>query len=269
MAFIDLHCHMLPGIDDGAKSTEQALAMARQAQADGIRSVVVTPHHLNGVYLNLAEDIRQAVRAFKLLTLANGIGIQLLPGSELHLVPELPDALERGEAMTIADRGRAVLVELPVFTVPVGADQILDDLLGMGLTPVIAHPERNRALAERPERLADWVERGCLAQVTAQSCTGAFGTVSQNAAKTMIGNGWIHVMASDAHRDRRRIPQLSLGRDMVASWTSPELARLLVLAYPKALINGQDVDRSLLLQALAALPGQQQRRPWWRLFRRS
>ncbi len=267
MALIDLHCHMLPGIDDGAKTIEQALAMARLAQADGIRSVVLTPHHLNGVYLNPADRIRQAVSAFKKLTLANGIGVRLLPGSELHLVPELPEALERGQAMTIADRGRAVLVELPVFTVPVGADQILDDLLAMGLTPVIAHPERNRALAASPERLGDWVDRGCLGQVTAQSCTGAFGSTSQEAARTMIVNGWIHVMASDAHRDRRRIPQLSLGRDMVARWTSPELARLLVRTHPKALITGQDVDRSLLAKALAPL--QRQPRSWWRPFGRS
>lgn len=264
MAFIDLHCHMLPGIDDGAKTTEQALAMARQAQADGIRTVVLTPHHLNGVYLNPADQVRQAVLAFKKLALAHGIGIRLLPGSELHLVPELPDALARGQAMTLADRGRAVLVELPVFTVPVGADQILDDLLAMGLTPVIAHPERNRALAEDPRRLGEWIDRGCLGQVTAQSCTGAFGSRSQQAAQTMIGNGWIHVMASDAHRDLRRIPQLSPGRDMVANWTSPELARLLVRTYPKALITGQEVDRSLLARALA--PMKRPPRPWWRLF---
>lgn len=267
MALVDLHCHMLPGIDDGAKTLEQALAMARQAQADGIRSVVLTPHHLNGVYLNPADRIRQAVSAFKKQTLAHGIGVRLFPGSELHLVPELPTELARGQAMTIADRGRAVLVELPVFSVPIGADQILDELLAMDLTPVIAHPERNRALASDPQRLGDWVERGCLGQVTAQSCTGAFGSGAQQAARTMIGNGWIHVMASDAHRDRRRIPQLGPGRDMVASWTSPELARLLVRTNPKALITGQDVDRDLLHGALAAL--QRRHRPWWQAFRRS
>jgi protein-tyrosine phosphatase len=103
---IDLHCHLLPGIDDGARDLDQALAMARLAVADGIRVAVLTPHHLNGVYNNPASDVQRAVATFREALIAEGIGLKVLPGSELHLVPELPGELTAGRAMTIANLGQ-------------------------------------------------------------------------------------------------------------------------------------------------------------------
>lgn len=247
---VDLHGHLLPGIDDGAKDVAQALNMARQAVGDGITVAVVTPHHLNGVFMNPARSVREHCDLFRGALREQGIALEILPGNECHLVPELPEALAAGTALTIADRGRAVLVELPVHTVPLGATGILEQILAMGLQPVIAHPERNAEVAEDPGLLAEWVDLGCLAQVTAQSCTGRFGPRVQQAAKMMICEGLVHVMASDAHRDSRRIPELQPGRAAAAHWTSAEAARLMTEDIPRALAQGELADTARLKESL-------------------
>jgi len=256
---IDLHCHMLPGIDDGSKSMTQSLAMARIAVDDGIRVSVLTPHHLNGVYSNPATRVHQAVGEMREALFEAGIGLKVLPGSELHLVPELPEELAAGRAMTLANLGKAVLVELPVHTVPMGAEFILEQIMTQGLLPVIAHPERNSQLRQAPDMLADWISMGCLGQITAQSCTGQFGPQVRQSAKQMIQRGLIHIIASDAHRDRRRIPQISEGRAQVAEWTNETIAALLAETYPENLINGETPDTQLLTEALP-----RQRKGWWR-----
>ncbi|GAB4177136.1 MAG: hypothetical protein Kow0020_13100 [Wenzhouxiangellaceae bacterium] len=255
----DLHCHLLPGIDDGARDLEQSLAMARIALQDGIRTVVATPHHLNGVYTNPAAQVRARVQALRDALADAGIALEVLPGAELHLVPELPEQLARGEALTIGDHGRAVLVELPVHQIPVGADQILEHLLAMALTPVIAHPERNSQLRRQPERLAEWVSWGCLGQLTAQSCTGRFGPEVQQVARSMLLAGSIQVVASDAHRDRRRIPRISPAAEQIAQWSNVTLARVVTVDIPQAIGRGEAPD----LEAFrAALPETRPRR-WW------
>ncbi len=256
--YADLHCHILPGIDDGAKDLDQALAMARLAVADGIRTTVVTPHHLNGVYSNRPGDIMAALGSLREALIAEGIPLKLLPGAELHLVPELPAEIASGQALTIANRGRAVLVELPVHTVPMGTEHLLEQILAQSLTPVIAHPERNSRLREQPEMLEDWISMGCLGQITAQSCTGQFGPRVREASRLMIQRGLIHVLASDAHRDSRRIPRLSEARVQLAEWTNQQVADLLALRFPHDLVEGRDPD----LEALgAALPAERKR--WW------
>jgi protein-tyrosine phosphatase len=253
----DLHSHLLPGVDDGAKDLEQALNMARQAVADGIAVSILTPHHLNGVYRNGAPEVRESCAAFRAALQERGIRLEVHPGAECHLVPELPPALAAGHAMTLADRGKAVLVELPVHTVPRGATEILEEIIGLGLQPVIAHPERNTRLAGDPGQLAEWVDMGCLGQVTAQSCTGRFGSGVRAAARDMVRRGLIHFVASDAHRDHRRIPELSPGRMAIEGWTCREVGELLAEIFPRAIVEGRPVETDRLTESLAS-----QRRNW-------
>ncbi len=261
----DLHCHMLPGIDDGARDLEQALAMARIARADGIATALLTPHHLNGVYSNPADAIRSAVANFRLELQRAAIDLQILPGSELHLTPELPEQLHSGQALTLGDHGRCALVELPVHTVPIGAGQMLETLLAMGITPIIAHPERNSELRRRPELLAEWVRYGCLGQVTAQSCTGKFGDAVRDAARSMVRAGSIHIVASDAHRDARRVPQITPALEVLEQWTSAAFAEMLVVDIPIAIGRGEDPD---LDRFRGALPAQRPKRWWSGMFGR-
>ena len=257
--YADLHCHLLPGIDDGAKDLEQSLAMAKLAVADGIRTVVATPHHLNGVYSNPAQEVLSAVAELREALLAEGIPLKILPGTELHLVPEAPEELNAGRALTVANQKKAVLVELPVHTVPLGSIHILEQLLAQGLQPIVAHPERNSQLREHPEMLEEWIEMGCLGQITAQSCTGQFGPQIQESAKAMIEFGYIHVVASDAHRDRRRIPRISEAQVQIERWTNATLARLICIEFPHQIIDGKQPNVDRLLEALP--PPQKQ---WWR-----
>jgi protein-tyrosine phosphatase len=253
---VDCHVHLLPGVDDGARSLEEALAMARLAIEDGITAAVVTPHHFNGSYSNEAQLIREQVATLKHELSAAGIPLDIYPGSELHLVPELPDALRTGKAMTFGDWGKAALVELPVHHIPIGTQQILESCLMQGITPVIAHPERNAQLCERLQILEDWIAMGCLAQVTVQSCTGRFGSRIQQAARRMVETRLIHIAASDGHRPYNRVPQMAEGRSVIAEWTDEDTADLLTSVYPRSLLRGERMDTALLLVPV--------KRPWWR-----
>lgn len=257
---IDCHCHILPGIDDGAHSLEVALDMARAASASGIEGLVCTPHHLNGVYINSAEAIRQASADLQERLLEAGIPLRLYPGAELHLVPELPSQLLDGIALTYNDLGKAALVELPKTTVPMGAETVLEQLLYRGVTPVIAHPERNLTLARRPEQLAEWIGWGCKAQLTAQSCSGDFGERMQRLCRRWLELGWVHLIASDAHRPAGRSPDtLAAGRASVAEWLGEEAATLLTRDNPRRLLIGEDLVSLAPRAVPRAAPG---RRRW-------
>jgi protein-tyrosine phosphatase len=247
---IDLHAHYLPGIDDGPKTLEDSLEMARLAVADGISAVTVTPHHLNGRYVTEASTIREELGKLCRALEEHGIPLLLYPGSEIHLTPELPAALADGSAMTVADRGRAVLVEPPVNSLPLGAEAILSECLVQGITPIIAHPERCRPLQADHSPLRRWVEMGCLVQVTAQSCTGHFGRRPREAARAMISEGLVHLLASDGHRPYGRIPCLSAGRAEVAAWAGETLATHLTETVPEALLAGEVPDIQSLKASL-------------------
>jgi protein-tyrosine phosphatase len=235
---IDCHCHMLPGIDDGARDLPYALEMARRAVANGITAVVVTPHHLNGVYENPRKKILKAAIAFRTALAEAGIALEIYPGSELHLVPELPSRILEGDALTYNDRGVAALVELPKQTVPTGADTILEQLLYRGITPIIAHPERNATLAAHPERAAEWVRMGCKLQLTAQSCAGEFGRPIQNVCRKWSERGIAHVIASDAHRTDSRPPKLDHGNSALEQWSGSRNTVGAIQANAKYLLDG-------------------------------
>lgn len=261
---IDLHAHYLPGIDDGPATMDAALEMARLAVDDGIEAVTVTPHHLNGVYLNDAESIRRAVVALRTELERAGIGLAVYPGAEIHLTPELIDGLDDGTVMTVADRGAAVLVELPVHNLPRGADAILAACLQRGVRPVIAHPERCRPLQQDPRPLAQWVEMGCLVQITAQSCTGRFGHGACRAARRMIEAGLVHVLASDAHRPYGRVPCLRAGRAVVEQWAGEAAAASLTEHVPRMLLAGGQPEPAALASAAQRDGRAPDRVGWWR-----
>ena len=253
---IDCHIHLLPGIDDGAHDLETALKMARIAVDSGVTAVICTPHHFNGVYDNPVGRIRRAVARLAEGLGEAGIPLSLYPGAELHLVPELPGAVEQAAALTYNDRRQAVLVELPTTTIPLGAEIVLEQLLYREVTPVIAHPERNAVLAHNPEILGDWVMLGCKVQLTAQSCSGDFGGKMQGVCRRWLERGWVHLIASDAHRPTGRSPdKLAKGRDAVTAWLGDAAAEVLTLTNPQRLLDGEpllDFPREGLAVALPA-----------------
>lgn len=238
---IDCHNHILPGIDDGSLDVDYSIAMARVAVKAGIKAVIATPHHLNGVYFNTRRQVLKSVMNLRSAIAAVGIELDVFPGSELHLVPELPEQLLSGDALTYADQGQAALVELPKQTIPMGTETILEQLLYNGITPVIAHPERNAVLLAQPERVADWVKGGCKLQLTAQSCAGELGPIVQAVSRRWCKEGLVHLLASDAHRTTTRPPDIGTGAAAVTCWIGEKAVQVLTADNPARLINGKEL----------------------------
>lgn len=232
---------MLPGIDDGAKSIPHALEMAAVAVQSGMTEIILTPHHNDGMYVNQREDIIDACARFQRELDRAAVPLVVHPGSELHVVPELPEHLKRGIACTYANQNRAVLLELPKHTLPGGSEQIIEQIAYMGLTPVIAHPERNSVLCSEPERIREWVERGWKFQLTNQSCSGEFGKEIQKVCRYWLAHGWINFIASDAHRVRGRSPNMRKGVQQIASWFGDDAAYLLADENPRRLLVGESI----------------------------
>jgi len=238
---IDLHCHILPGIDDGPGALDESLQMALKAVAGGIRAVVATPHTGNGVYSYCAAEIKERVKAFKVKLAQNSIPLQVYPGSEVQLSPGLAGRLQQGEAMTL-NSSRYVLLELPPTLLPEPCRNEIFNLRHHNFIPIIAHPERHPYLQHHMNYLADLVAMGALCQVTAQSLLGVFGRNVKTAAEQMLQGSMVHVMASDAHSSNGRAPAL---KDAVAAAArllgSPEKARQLVTTVPGAIIADSGV----------------------------
>lgn len=206
---IDIHTHILPGVDDGAKDLEQAIAIAKVAAQDGIKSLVATPHVIGGAFENHREDIIKKVKNLNLCLQVQQINLRILPGAEYYLEPDLPERLKAGELLTINDSGRYLLLEFPATLVPAGTGNILQALVSQGITPIIAHPERNRHILNHPEIMERLAARGILAQVTSISITGANGTGSKEMALRFLQTGVAQIVASDAHSVRTRSPLLT------------------------------------------------------------
>jgi len=195
--YVDLHCHILPGIDDGAQTITQSLDLAEQAVADGIRYILATPHHFDRQYVNGAQLVKQAVVDFQAELDRRSIPLTVFPGQEIHLNEQLLN--DDNDLLGIDLNRNYILLELPHEMVPVYLEDIIFDLLSKGITPVIAHPERNAQILAEPQRLYDLITTGCLAQATATSLVGGFGKQVQSTTQELIRCGLIQVIASDAH----------------------------------------------------------------------
>ncbi|WP_319995486.1 CpsB/CapC family capsule biosynthesis tyrosine phosphatase [Trichococcus shcherbakoviae] len=201
---IDLHCHLLPGVDDGARTLDDSLAMAQQAVAEGISHILVTPHHKNGKYLNPKEAVMEATAALQAELDSRGIGLTLFPGQELRINGEILEDIEKGDILFIDDESQYLLIEFPTMSIPHFTESLFFKLRQKGITPVIVHPERNQAIIDDPNILLPFIERGALAQVTASSYVGAFGKDNARLSNQLIEANLVHILASDAHNTRGR-----------------------------------------------------------------
>lgn len=219
---------------------EESLEMARIAAADGITAMVATPHAFNGLSHNpdTAEVVDRVAALQAAIEEAIGPCPQILPGNEIHFTHDAVEQAGAGRA-TPLNRGPYVLVELPSMLVPLLAGDLFAKILRAGLTPILAHPERNRELQRHPDRLADFIRSGVRVQVTAMSVTGKFGSDALRAVETFLRHDLVHMIATDAHRTRGRPPVLSEARDRAAELIGAEGARKLVGDHPLAVIEGR------------------------------
>ncbi|MGG0744658.1 CpsB/CapC family capsule biosynthesis tyrosine phosphatase [Priestia megaterium] len=221
---IDLHCHILSSIDDGALNDEISLKMAQQAVLEGIHTIVATPHHQDGRYINEKKDIVQYVQELNELIKKEKIPLTVLPGQEIRLYGEILEDYQSEKILTLNDTGKYLFIEFPSSQVPHYAERLLFNIQSKGLIPIIVHPERNRRLLEEPDLLHKFITNGALAQVTAGSLTGRFGKNIKRFSHQLIQSNLVHFVSSDAHnledrsfymREALEVIESEHGRDTV------------------------------------------------------
>ncbi len=232
---VDIHCHLLPGLDDGPDSFEESLKMAEMAVADGITHVIATPH-ANEMYAFIPEMIQKRRNEIQ-----NAIGprLQLATGCDFHLSFEnIEDVRTHPKKYTLNQKSY-LLVEFADFAIPPTIDHTLHDLHLRGLRPIITHPERNGLIRAKPARLESWIRQGCYVQVTALSLLGRFGESAKAFSEWLLDRDAIHFFASDAHNLKGRPLLLRQAFEEVAQRRGAAVAHGLFLANPMAAFEGQ------------------------------
>ncbi len=238
---IDLHCHMLPGIDDGAPELAVALAMARMAAADGITTVACTPHIYPGLYENTAAGIAVAIAALRNELAAAGIALELTIGADTHLTPDLVEGLRSGRVPTLGG-SRYFLFEPPHHVEPPRFEASVFAVMAAGYVPVITHPERLTWIEDRYAVFPRLARAGAWIQVTAGSVTGRFGSRPRYWAERMLDEGIVHILATDAHHVDRRPPLLAEAREAAAQRLGAGEATHLVMTRPRCILDNRAPD---------------------------
>jgi protein-tyrosine phosphatase len=234
---IDLHSHILPGIDDGARTFEESHLMALEAEREGIDTIVATPH-VRYDYPTTPATVSRVAEELRSGLARSGTRVQLITGAEVSL--EHCAMLSPAElaAFTIAQNGRYLLLETPYAGWPLALDQELTRLSEHGLVPILAHPERNPSIQENPDRLRAAVAAGAIAQITAASVDGRLGRRTQQTALRLLDLGLVHVLASDSHTPEIRRGGLLRALEVL---NDPDLARRLTSETPESILAGDNV----------------------------
>ncbi|MGB7283712.1 MAG: CpsB/CapC family capsule biosynthesis tyrosine phosphatase [Candidatus Acidiferrum sp.] len=234
---IDVHCHILPGLDDGPETMDVSLEMAESAIAEGITHVVATPHSSSKYRFDFprVRQVRDELQA------KIGDRLVLATGCDFHLNPENLDALREDAPRFCINQHDYLLLEFNEYSIPPSMDQTLHEIQLLGLRPVITHPERNAILRVQPERIAKWVRLGCFVQVTAGSLSGIFGPSAQKDAWRWMAEGLVHFVASDAHNTRGRPLKLQPAFELVREQHGEEKARSLFFENPMAAFKGREL----------------------------
>jgi protein-tyrosine phosphatase len=231
---VDVHCHILFGLDDGPRTLQDSLAMAEDAIADGITHVVGTPHSSS----DYVFDFRSVQAARNAIAEKLQGRLDLATGCDFHVNPENLSAIRKDSAPYCINQKDYLLVEFNEFSIAPAMDQTLHELQLAGLRPIITHPERNAILRSQPDRLMNWIRLGCFAQITAGSLSGVFGPGAKEDAWSWMARGLVHFVSSDAHNTARRPLKLKFAYDSIAEQLGEERARALLVENPLAAFNG-------------------------------
>lgn len=262
---IDIHCHILPGLDDGPESLDEALEMCRRAAADGVKTIVATPHFMPGTYECADSYILDAAAALKKAIKKEGLGIGIVTGAEVAVSPEMQTCIKPGGYLTI-NNSRYFLAEFHPLSVPSRWEAFLLSFLGAGMRPIIAHPERNVWFVNHRDALSAAVQKGLMVQITAASITGAFGAEAKSFSAYLLRHNLVHAIATDGHSADLRPALLAEAADIVADLTGPEKAAALTSSIPRAIIENRPLPE--WESAADFTPVQEQDRHWFlKLFR--
>ncbi|HEO8419434.1 TPA: hypothetical protein VBX77_001403 [Yersinia enterocolitica] len=211
---IDIHCHILPGVDDGAATIEDSVAMANAAVKEGITTIIATPHHKNNQFSNSKSSILTKVNDLNTVLKQENIPLTILPGQEVRIYGEVLEDYYKEKILTL-NHTKYLFIEFPSSSVPRYAERLLYELQTEGIIPIIVHPERNKELQEKPELLYQFVKNGALTQVTASSVAGYFGKNVKKFSEQLIEHNLTHFLASDAHNITSRSFKMMEGLDVV------------------------------------------------------
>jgi protein-tyrosine phosphatase len=239
---IDLHTHILPGVDDGIRTEDDAVEFSRVAASDGVTTLVATPHCKDGFFENGRTAVLAAVDRLGARLREEGVALTLVPGAEVYIAPDLVERVRDGRAPTLADNGKTLLLELSLSQYPMDLENLVFGLRLAGLIVLFAHPERIRYFQEDVRRWESVVRLGAYGQITTGSVLGTFGEDAQEFAKLALRKGLVHVLASDAHNLRGRPPVMSRALEAVAAMVGDEEARRMAIDRPRALLEGREPD---------------------------
>jgi protein-tyrosine phosphatase len=239
---IDLHSHILPGIDDGARDLDAALDIARMAVDDGIEVMACTPHFMPGMYDNTAVDVRQRVADLNQHLIENNIDLALVTGCDAHIRPDFLSSLRNGEILTLHD-SRYVLFEPPHNIMPQRLEDLLYNITIAGYVPILTHPERLKWIEQNYPVMEQLSKAGVWMQITAGSLTGRFGKRPQYWAQRMLAEGLVSILATDAHNTRSRPPLLAEGYELAKAELGMDEATHLVVTRPECILADMDVGQ--------------------------
>lgn len=256
---IDLHCHILPGIDDGASTLEDSIDMANKAVSQGITHILCTPHENNGRFNNPKASVIKRVDALQKELDERKIPLQLLAGQEVHITGELMQNIKDDQILFVDLQDQYLLIEFPSSGVPEYTDTLFSELISSGITPVIVHPERNAHFIKDPNNLISFLDLGCMAQLTAPSYIGVFGDTIQNTAHTMVEHNMVQCVASDAHGIHKRNFYLKEALDAIAKDFGKDRA-VAMNQFARDLVNGAPVSSG------DYTPVDNKKHHWWNIF---
>ncbi|WP_373974920.1 hypothetical protein NT239_15000 [Chitinibacter sp. SCUT-21] len=238
---IDLHCHILPGIDDGPSNMESALSLAQLAVKNGINSAVLTPHIYPARWNNQKQQLLCDIEIFKLHLASQKIVLDVHLGGEVRIGDDILPLLEQDQIpfLGAVDGMKVMLLEFPDKLIPVGSENLIRHFLNLGIRPLIAHPERNTIVQNQPDKVQTFLNLGCWLQVTAGSILNQFGHTARKTAEYLIENNWVHIIASDCHNVQYRPPNLKQAYDVIAKEHGADYADMLMIENPQQIIAGR------------------------------
>jgi protein-tyrosine phosphatase len=239
--YVDIHCHCLPGLDDGPATMSESLALCRALVNENITTVVATPHQLGRFSeCNEAEQVREAVLTLNEKLKSNDIALGVMAGADVRVDERICQLLEADKVLTLADGGKYILLELP-HEVFIDIEPLLADLGSMGIQSIISHPERHPGLTKEPDILAKWLECPAHLQVTAGSLLGCFGSATEKFGWGLLGSGRASLVATDCHNLDGRRPCMKAAFKRISDRLGETVARLVCIENPLRVLKGQDM----------------------------
>jgi protein-tyrosine phosphatase len=239
--FTDIHCHCLPGLDDGPETMYQAVKLCQELSEEGIGTVVATPHQLGRFeYSNDAKKIKETIRILNNEIRNNSISLKIVPGGEIRVDERICQLLKDDRILTLADGGKYILLELP-YQIFVDIEPLLIELASMGIQSVISHAELIAPLSARPEIVRKWLEGSTYLQITAASLVGDFGSEVQKVALNFLESGLATFVATDSHNINLRKPRMKAAFKLISTRFGEDAANLVCIENPSRIVNGLDI----------------------------